>query len=63
MEMRTEDIIRKKILDAQEMVRDYEMYSKQTDDTNLASIFKDFAEECGYQAQKLQDVLKETGYK
>lgn len=61
--MNTEDVIRKKILDAQEMVRDYEMYSKQFDDTNLALIFKDFAEECGYQAKKLQDILKEIGHK
>lgn len=54
MNLNTKDIITKKLLDAQEMVRDYEMFSKQTDDKELASLFKDFAEESGVQARELQ---------
>jgi len=54
MNLNTKDIITKKLLDAQEMVRDYEMFSKETDDKELASLFKSFAEESGTQARELQ---------
>lgn len=47
-------MITKKLLDAQEMVRDYEVFSKQTDDEKVASMFKIFAEESGMQARELQ---------
>lgn len=59
MEMNTNEIIKKKILDSQEMVRDYKVYSGKVKDTEVADLFKTFSEECGYQAQKLQDILKE----
>ncbi|MBW4829127.1 MAG: hypothetical protein KZY61_06375 [Clostridiaceae bacterium] len=58
MEMNTKEIIKKKILDTQEMVRDFETQSKQIHDTEIAKAFKDFAEECGHQARKLQKMLK-----
>ena len=58
MELNTKDVLKKKILDAQEMVRDYEMYSKNVQDTEVSDLFKTFAEESGYQARKLQDLLK-----
>lgn len=57
MEMNTRDIVMKKLLDAQENVRDYETYSKQVEDKKVASMFKDFAEECGSQASKLQVIM------
>ncbi len=57
MEMNTRDTIMKKLLDAQENVRDYEMFSKQVKDKKLASMFAEFAEESGMQAQKLQQVM------
>lgn len=63
MEMNTKEVVKKKILDAQEMVRDYEMYSKQVEDQDVALTFKNFAEECGYQAKRLQEILKEIGHK
>ncbi len=53
MNISTKDILKKKILDAQEMVRDYEVFSKKVDDTEIADLFKDFAEECGIQAKSL----------
>lgn len=58
MELNTKEVLKKKILDAQEMVRDYEMYSKNIQDAEVSDIFKAFAEESGYQASKLQDLLK-----
>jgi len=58
MEMRTRDTIFKKLLDAQENVRDYEMFSKQVADQEVAEIFKKFAEESGMQATKLQDLYE-----
>lgn len=59
MELNTKEVIKKKILDAQEMVRDYEVYSKKVNDVEVADLFKNFAEECGYQASNLQKILKE----
>ena len=58
MEMTTRDTILKKLLDAQENVRDYEMFSKQTEDREVANLFKEFAEESGRQAQKLQGLME-----
>lgn len=63
MEMNTKEVLKKKILDSQEMVRDYEMYSKQVENQDVAFTFKDFAEECGYQAKRLQEILKEIDNK
>lgn len=54
MDLNTKDMITKKLLDAQEMVRDFEMFSKETDDEQVASVFKSFAEESGMQARELQ---------
>ncbi|MBE6083561.1 MULTISPECIES: hypothetical protein [Tissierellales] len=58
MELNTKEMLKKKILDAQEMVRDYEMYSKKVEDKELVQTFKSFAEDCGLQARALQDILK-----
>lgn len=58
MEMRTRDTILKKLLDAQENVRDYEMFSKQVADQEVSETFKKFAEESGMQASKLQDLFR-----
>jgi hypothetical protein len=57
MDMTTKEILKKKILDAQEMVRDYEVYSKKIDDMELADLFKNYAEECGIQAANLMKIL------
>lgn len=59
LELTTKEIVKKKILDAQEMVRDYEVYSKKVNDSEVSDLFKKFAEECGYQASNLQKILKE----
>lgn len=57
MELTMEEVVKKMILDSQEMVRDYEVHSKNIDDREVASLFKKFAEECGYQAAELQKIL------
>ncbi|SCY04540.1 hypothetical protein [Alkaliphilus peptidifermentans] len=54
MNMNTRDMITKKLLDAQEMVRDFEMFSKHTEDSEVANQFKEFAELSGKQAMELQ---------
>ena len=54
MNLNTKDMISKKLLDAQEMVRDFEMYSKHTNDESVANTFKNLAEESGVQARELQ---------
>ncbi|WP_313758410.1 hypothetical protein [Tissierella sp.] len=59
MELNTKEIVKKMILDSQEMVRDYEVHSKKVNDSEIADIFKKFAEECGYQASELQKILKD----
>ncbi|MBZ2174108.1 hypothetical protein K8M07_02485 [Schnuerera sp. xch1] len=62
MELDAKEVLKKKILDAQEMVRDYEMYAKNVQDTEVADLFRNFAEESGYQARKLQDMLKKLDH-
>lgn len=57
MNMNTRDTIMKKLLDAQENVRDYEKFSKKVEDEEVRSAFKQFAEESGMQARKLQKLI------
>ena len=63
MELNTKEVLKKKILDAQEMVRDYEMYAKNVQDMEVSELFRTFAEESGYQASKLQEILKKIDNK
>ena len=60
MDLNLVDVLKKKILDSQEMVRDYEKHSKKIRDTEIASAFKEFAEESGMQARKLQSFLEKS---
>ena len=57
MNLSTRDILTKKILDSQEMVRDYEVFSKKIEDSEIADLFKDYAEECGVQAAELMKII------
>ncbi|WP_040212287.1 hypothetical protein [Clostridium polynesiense] len=57
MKLNTVDIIKQKVLDAQENVRDYEEYSDKVDDQEVRIAFKHFAEESALQASKLQELL------
>lgn len=57
VELTTKEVLKKMILDSQEMVRDYEVHSKKVDDMEVADLFKSFAEECGFQAAALLKIL------
>ena len=61
MNLTSEEILKKMILDSQEMVKGYEKHSKDIDDKEIADIFKKFAEESGYQAAEMLKML-ETKY-
>lgn len=57
MKLTTTDILKQKILDAQENVRDYQEYSKKVEDKEVEETFKMFAEESGFQAKRLRELL------
>lgn len=57
MKLKTEDMIKQKLLDAQENVRDYQEYSEKVDSREVNETFKRFAEDSALQARKLQDLL------
>ncbi len=40
-----------------ELARDYEMYSKRVEDENVKQIFEEFAEDEGFHASRLRDML------
>lgn len=60
MKLTTEDMIKQKLLDAQESVRDYQEYSGKTNNKEVDETFKKFAEESAYQAQRLQELLNKS---
>jgi rubrerythrin len=57
MEMNTRDTIMKKLLDAQENVRDYQSFAREVSEEEVSNTFRDFAEQSAMQAQKLQELL------
>lgn len=64
MELTTKEILKKQILDVQELIRDYEKHSKKVDNMEVADLFKEYAEECGFQAANLLRLLnKDLGGK
>ncbi|MDV3427864.1 MAG: hypothetical protein LIR50_12705 [Bacillota bacterium] len=57
MKLTTVDMIKNKLLDVQENVKDFQEYSGKVDDKEIDETFKRFAEESAMQAQKLQELL------
>lgn len=55
--MEERDILMKALLDEQEMVRDFEVHSKRMKDPEVKDAFKQLAEDHGYHARKLQELL------
>ena len=53
MEMKTQDCLKKALLDTQEKVRDFMYYAENVNDKELSQCFKDFAKTEGLQAQEL----------
>ncbi|WP_142413201.1 hypothetical protein [Hathewaya massiliensis] len=64
MDLDTRDMLKKKILDCQENVRDFQMFSKRiesngtSEDREVAKTFKEFAEDSAMQARKLKEFLE-----
>lgn len=59
MELNDKEVIKKMVLDSQEMIRDFEVYSKQVKNQETSELFKKFAEECGSQAVQMKNLLKD----
>jgi len=55
--LNTVDMIKQKLLDVQENVRDFQSYADKIEDENVKEHFKNFAEDSACQAQKLQQLL------
>ena len=58
MQVSTQDYLKKALLDTQEKVRDFMLYSERIDDDEISDFFRACAEEEGYQAQQLQEFIK-----
>jgi len=57
MELKERDILTKALLDEQEKVRDFETHSKSLKDPEARKVFKKMAEDHGYHARELQQLL------
>jgi hypothetical protein len=57
MQLNSSDILKKKLLDTQESVRDFQEYSYRLGEPSERETFKRFAEECAMQARELQVLL------
>jgi rubrerythrin len=57
VEITTYDRLLRAWENSMELVRDYEMYSKRIEETEVKQVFKGFAEDEGIHASKLRDML------
>lgn len=57
--MNTRDCLQRAWENTMELVRDFEMYSKNINDHKVADLFKSFAEEQGEQAQQLRELYNQ----
>lgn len=57
MELNTQDYLKKALLDTQERVRDFMMYSEKAKDKNIQSFFKQYAESEAHQAAQMQQYV------
>lgn len=55
--MNAYDCLERALLNAQEAVRDYEMYSKRVKEGEISELFKKYAEEEAMHAQKFRELL------
>ncbi|MEY8000636.1 hypothetical protein AB8U03_10575 [Clostridium sp. Mt-5] len=61
MDLTTEDMIKNKLLDVQENVRDFQEYSKKIDNKEINEKFKQFAKGSALEAQELEKLLNKYG--
>ncbi len=59
IEITTYDRLLRAWENSQELVRDYEMYSKKIDEKEISAVFKSFAEDEAEHASKLRKILLE----
>lgn len=57
VEITTYDRLLRAWENSMEMVRDFEMYSKRIEDQEIKQVFKKFAEDEGYHATELRELL------
>lgn len=57
MEMNEHDCLMRAWQNSQELVRDFEMYSKRIGNQELKGVFKKFAEDEGQHADKFRELL------
>jgi len=60
MELNTEDILKKALLDTQEKVRDFQNYSQIIKDSSISGIFKEYAEQEAMQARRFNHLLNKS---
>ncbi|MFZ5351348.1 MAG: rubrerythrin [Bacillota bacterium] len=58
-EMNPRDCLQRAWVNSMELVRDFEMYSKNLDDDRVASFFKELAEKQGLQAHELRELYNQ----
>lgn len=52
------DCLERALLNSQEAVRDFEMYSKGIQDETVSSVFKRLAEDEGHHASELSELIR-----
>lgn len=57
MHLRTDDYVKKALLDTQERIRDYMEYAQRVKDPALSDCFREFAKTEAEHAQRLQGFL------
>lgn len=60
MELNTQDYLKKALLDTQERVRDFMMYSDEIKDKNMSNFFREYAESEAHHATQMQKYIEET---
>ncbi|AAK79584.1 rubrerythrin [Clostridium acetobutylicum] len=63
MDLSTQDILKTKLLDVQENVRDFQEYAKRTDDREVIETFRKFANEAAMEAKELQQLIDKYSQK
>jgi len=58
MELNSRDFLMKALLDEQEKVRDYQKFAQQTDDSDAADNFRQWAESDGLRANQIKNLLE-----
>jgi rubrerythrin len=56
--METKDFLKRAMLNEQEQVRDYQRFALGTDDEEVKQAFLEFAENSGFTARKIKDLLE-----